>query len=149
MSVIHGSCVAIGERAVLLRGGSGSGKSDLALRLIDEGATLVADDYVALSAQAGRLYAEPPAALSGLIEVRGLGLVQMPYRQRAPVELNVTLVTRQDMARLPEPQSIELGGIALPAIHFVPFEASATAKIRLALRALCEDGDDGYVLSAT
>ena len=71
--MVHATCVAIGDRAVLLCGPSGSGKSDLALRLIDGGAQLVADDQVVLRAEGGRIVARAPEALAGRMEVRGIG----------------------------------------------------------------------------
>jgi len=148
MSVIHASCVAIGARAVLLRGDSGSGKSDLALRLIDAGAELVADDYVALTAEAETVYAAPPERLRGLIEVRGLGLVEMPYRAGVAVALAVTLAGSNAVARLPEPRESELDGVRVPAVTLAAFEASAAAKTRLALSRLAASEDDGYALSA-
>jgi len=80
--IVHGTCVLIGPRAVLLRGPSGSGKSDLAFRLIrGEGpsAMLVADDQVGLDVEEARLVASPPAALAGLLELRGLGLMPLPF----------------------------------------------------------------------
>lgn len=146
MSVIHASCVAIGARGVLLCGESGSGKSDLALRLIDAGAELVADDYVALTAAAAAVYAAPPDRLAGLIEVRGLGLVQMPYRAGVAVALAVTLAGPQAVARLPEPRESELEGVGVPAVTVAAFEASAAAKTRFALRALAASEEDGYAL---
>src|SRR5690606_32729552 len=78
MATIHATCVALGDTGILLRGRSGSGKSDLALRLIDGGALLVADDRVALSLEGGRVIARPPAALAGYLEVRGVGPMPVP-----------------------------------------------------------------------
>jgi serine kinase of HPr protein (carbohydrate metabolism regulator) len=132
---IHASCVAIGRKAVLLLGPSGAGKSDLALRLIDGGARLVADDRVDLILKDGRWIASPPGTIAGLIEVRGLGIVTLPVLRRAPVMLAVRL-TKQ-VPRLPEPDFFRPAGkkaVKIPQIALNPFEASAPAKIRLALR---------------
>jgi serine kinase of HPr protein (carbohydrate metabolism regulator) len=134
MNLEHATCIAIEGEAVLLRGASGSGKSDLALRLIDAGAALVADDQVRLRRQDGRLIASPPAALAGLLEVRGLGIVRLPYLDEAPVALVVDLVTGGDVERLPETEAVEIAGVVLPMVHLAAFEASAPAKLRLAAR---------------
>ena len=81
--LVHGTCIEIDGLGVLLRAPSGGGKSDLALRLIDDGAHLVADDQVQLTARAGRLVATAPLRISGRMEVRGLGIVEVPSVGRA------------------------------------------------------------------
>ena len=134
MLLAHATCVEIERRAVLLRGPSGSGKSDLALRLIDAGARLVADDQVELAARDGTLWARAPAALAGRLEVRGLGIRRMAYRDRSAVGLLVDLVAADAVPRLPEPESETIEGIVLPRLKLAPFEASAAAKLRLAMR---------------
>ena len=78
MMLLHASAVEIGGHAVLLTGASGRGKSDLALRLIDRGAVLIADDQVQLTVDDARLLASPPAAIAGLVEIRGIGIVELP-----------------------------------------------------------------------
>jgi len=130
----HATCIALDGAAVLLKGASGSGKSDLALRLIDAGALLVADDQVRLDNREGRLFASAPDAIAGLLEVRGLGIVRLPYRSRVPVCLVVDLVAPGEVERLPEDERIEIAGVGLPRIRLAPFEASAAAKLRLAAR---------------
>lgn len=132
MTLIHASCVAIGGRAVLIVGDSGSGKSDLALRLIDRGAALVSDDQTELTVEAGRLTAAAPATIAGQIEVRGLGILAMPHRSPMPVSLLIELGA--PVERMPEPRRRSLCGVAVPAIALDPFEASATIKAELALR---------------
>ncbi len=127
-----GTCVALENQGVLLQGPSGSGKSDLALRLIDGGAALVADDRVALRAEAGGLTASPPEALQGLLEVRGLGIFRLPYRSGVPLSLVVDLAGDHD-ERLPAPASMTLLGHPLPVVRLSPTAASAAARIRLAL----------------
>jgi len=89
---IHASCVAIGDAAVLIEGPSGTGKSDLALRLIDRGARLVSDDYTLLVRRDGMLIARPAANLAGKIEVRGIGIVEMPHVSDIIVRLIVAIV---------------------------------------------------------
>lgn len=135
MAQIHASCVAIDGLALLLRGPSGAGKSDLALRLVDDGARLVADDRVDLIADGqGSLVARCPQAISGLMEVRGLGVLPVPSVDSAPVALIVDLGTEEE--RLPQPGLELLAGVAVARIGLNPFHASTPAKLRLAMAAL-------------
>ena len=129
--LLHASCVAIGERAILITGPSGAGKSDLALRLIDRGAMLVSDDQVALTARDGLILADAPPAIAGMIEVRGLGIVAMPHRAPMPVALLIDLAFT--LERMPEDQSHTLLDIELPLVALDPFELSAPLKAELAL----------------
>lgn len=132
---IHASCVAIGGRAVLLCGASGSGKSDLALRLIDRGAELVADDQVLLTRDGDTLRASPPATIAGKIEVRGLGILAMPHRTAMPVSLLIQL--DDPIARMPlDARSRTLAGVDVPVIALAALEPSAPVKVELALREL-------------
>lgn len=131
---LHATCIAIDGRGVLLRGASGAGKSDLALRLIDQGADLVADDQVDLFDFDGRLTAAAPATIAGRMEVRGIGVIPMPYLPNAEVVLLVDLVPPDAVERMPEPSFHRLGRFDVPALALAPFEASAAAKIRLAVR---------------
>ncbi|ABS61736.1 HPr kinase [Parvibaculum lavamentivorans DS-1] len=147
---IHGTCVACGARAVLLRGPSGAGKSDLAFRLIRDDASgetrLVADDQVALRLDGSQLVARAPAALAGALELRGLGLLAMPSRAEAVLSLIVDLVPRAEVPRLPEARYEEMLGVRLPLIALHAFDISAAAKLRLALETLPDGGfpsDDG------
>jgi len=132
MQLVHGTTVEIAGKGVLIRGASGSGKSDLALRLIDGGAVLVADDQTELSAKDDRLIASAPANIAGMIEIRGLGIVRLPHRAWAPLALVVELVAGAEVERLPEQNAEIFLGIALPVIRLAAFEASAAAKVRLA-----------------
>lgn len=129
----HATCVALEGQGILLRGPSGSGKSDLALRLIDEGAILVADDQTELFLAEGRLCARAPGSIAGQLEVRGLGIVAQPRLAEAPLALIVDLVPGAAVERLPEERQETLLGVTLPAIQLDPFPASAVAKLRLAL----------------
>lgn len=140
MKFMHATCVALRAegrwRGVLLRGPSGAGKSDLALRLIEAGARLVADDQTHLARIGRRLIATAPPVLAGLIEARGLGVVTLPRGQlltRAPVALLVDLVAPQRIERLPDPAEEVLLGVAVARLDLAPFEASAITKLRLAL----------------
>ena len=134
MQNIHASCVAIGNYGVLLIGPSGSGKSDLTLRLLDQGAKLVADDRTEIIAHRGRLFASPPANLAGLMEVRGIGIVKSSYVQEIEVKLIAQMVEHCDIERLPEIGHQSLEGIDITEVEVYPFEASAPAKLRLALK---------------
>jgi hypothetical protein len=149
---IHASCVMLAKAApfplgmhfmgVLILGDSGSGKSDLGLRLIEQGAILVADDRTDLFVDGGKLKARPPAALAGLIEVRGIGIMALSYEKMAEVSLVVQLAARDVIPRLPEPARFTPPPpLALaeawrpPLIQIDPFEPSATAKVRYAAQA--------------
>ena len=129
---IHASCVAAESRGILILGASGQGKSDLALRLIDRGARLVADDRCDIWFDRDRLWCRPPATLTGKLEVRGIGIVEQPVAGPVPLALAVRLSDRPD--RMPPPNQVEMvAGIALPAILISGFEASAPIKIMMAL----------------
>ena len=140
-TLVHATCVALrlpGRtwRAVLLRGAPGAGKSDLALRLIDAGGRLVADDQTRITRRGRTLTASAPTVLAGLIEVRGVGIVKLARSQvlaRAPLAMIVDLVPPEHVERLPDPAEEEVLGVALPLLALAPFEASAPAKLRLAL----------------
>jgi serine kinase of HPr protein (carbohydrate metabolism regulator) len=136
---IQATCVVVEGAGVLLRGPPGSGKSDLALRLIDAGATLVADDGVELRREGDAVIARlPPAApdsVRGRIEVRGLGIVSVPTVAEACLALVIDLVPADAVERLPEPASVELLGTKLPRLRLYGLEPSAPAKVRLAVRA--------------
>lgn len=130
---LHASTVVGGDgRAVLICGPSGSGKSDLVLRLIDRGFMLVSDDRTLVRREGQRLVATAPVTIAGKLEVRGLGIVDMAHRSDAPVALIVEL--RSDIQRMPDeaPERPVLG-ISLPLVHIDAMTASAPAKVALAL----------------
>ena len=128
---IHATAVALFGQGVLLTGPPACGKSDLALRLIDRGATLVADDRVAVALEAGRLRLSAPAAIAGLLEVRGVGILALATRQHVPALILFDLAA--DPARLPEPDHLTLFGARLPRLALRPFEASAPLKVERAV----------------
>ena len=109
----------------------------MALRLIDRGARLVADDRVDLTVRRGRLMARAPSKLAGLIEVRGIGVVPMPRRRAAEIVLVADLVELKRVKRMPGsdrgPDRCVLAGVSLPRLKLAPFEATAPIKLRLAL----------------
>lgn len=138
----HGTAIAIGGNAALILGASGAGKSDLALRclalaptpLLPAPALLVADDRVFLSAVGGRLHVEAPATIRGQLEVRGMGILEVPYARSADLALVVELTAPQAIERLPDPPLWrDFLGISLPLLRVAPFEASAPVKVLLAL----------------
>jgi len=135
---VHGTSVALGGDGVLLRGPSGCGKSDLALRLIDGGARLIADDQTELKLSGHDVIASPPAAIAGQMEVRGVGILRVPFLSRAPLRLVVDLVPPEMVERMPEDARAGFLGCFIPRLALAPFEASTPAKVRLALRALAE-----------
>ena len=130
---LHATAVALDGRCVLLLGPSGAGKSDLALRLLDRGWRLVADDYVVLVQEKGVLWASAPPLLAGLIEVRGVGIMPEPALARAPVVLALDLATPPD--RLPDPARRDLAGVAIPWLGFDGRGHSAPQRVERALRA--------------
>jgi|SRR6185437_952983 len=133
---VHGTSVALGGDGILLRGPSGSGKSDLALRLIDGDGRLVADDQTELRLSGDEVFMAAPASIAGRMEVRGIGILRVPSVATAPLRLVVDLVPSAAVERLPDPQTCDYLDRCFPLIRLAPFEASAPAKLRLALRAL-------------
>lgn len=133
---IHATAVALEGLGILLRGPSGSGKSDLGIRLIDRGAVLIADDRVDLRRRGDNILASPPNALAGKIEVRGLGVVETVHRGDIPIVAAFNLVAGAEIERLPEPETVDFLGVAVPRFYIAAFESSATAKVRLAAGAV-------------
>jgi serine kinase of HPr protein (carbohydrate metabolism regulator) len=136
MALIHATCVALAAKGVLIRGASGAGKSDLALRLIDAGAELVGDDYCQLSVADGQLVATAGPNIAGKIEVRGYGIIQLPFLTFAPVCLVVDLLPEGEIERMPQTPSCTLEGISVPRLTVDARSASALAKVRLVLNSL-------------
>jgi len=124
---------------VLITGPSGAGKSDLALRLIDRGAVLVADDCTLVRNVGSGLVADVPATIAGRIEVRGIGILDFPFQREVPVALVVAL--DRAVERMPDPDATcEIAGTPVPSIALAAFEASAPVKVRLALDRTKEEG---------
>ncbi len=132
---IHASTISIGGIGVLLTGISGSGKSDLALRLIDRGAVLVSDDYTILTRKGDHLIASAPSTIRGKIEAHGLGLLDIATTEHVPARLIIAL--GEPITRFPESrESRTIMGLALPIVPLSAFEASAPIKVELAVKAL-------------
>ncbi len=137
--------MAIGDVGVLILGPPGSGKSDLALRLIDQPgfglgrrlrrANLVADDQVLLRPVRGRLVASCPAVIAGKLEVRGLGIVELIPRRRVTLGLAIELLPWRKIERMPEAGSERFSafGISLPLAYIDAALASAPARVRAAV----------------
>ncbi len=143
--LLHGSCLSVAEAGILLLGAPGSGKSDLALRLIDQPgcgisgipkpARLVADDQVMVRLEAGKLIASAPPVIAGLIEIRGLGLLNIAQRAEVALAIVVQLDRKAPIERMPdmEKNRYELMGTSLPMLLIDPALASAPARIRAAV----------------
>ena len=147
-ATVHASCVLVGARAMLIRGPSGSGKSRLTLELIQAAekgsvrfARLVADDRIHLAAANGRLLARPAERLAGLIEVRGMGLVRLPYEPCAVIGFVIDL-SAEDASRLPDPpkRHTNIEGISLPRLAV----ASGTVALPVVI-ALINSPQDGWL----
>ena len=142
--LVHGTCVALGRTAALLRGPSGCGKSDLALRFLFlarrgpaalEAPILVADDQVYLTRKGARLAARAPDSIRGKIEVRGVGIVEVKSAEDAELALVVDLVAAAgDIERLPDGgATTRLLGLDIPLVRLFAWEASAPIKLAVAL----------------
>jgi len=132
--LIHANCVQVNEAGILLRGVPGSGKSDLTLCITERGGSLVADDQVELSRRGAQLIARAPDNISGLIEIRGIGVIPTPFIKETAVALIVDLVPPDQVDRLPEPEFCEILDVQLPLLKLAPFEISAVTKLFLALK---------------
>ncbi len=132
-SILHqAGCVAIGGRGLLIEGPPGSGKSSLALALIDRGAQLVGDDGVFLESSAGSLLASPAPATCGLLEVRNVGLIELPVARLVPVALLISL--DHDAPRhVEKAETVRRHGIALPHIRLWPDSPALPLRSEMAL----------------
>lgn len=129
-------------RGVLIEGASGTGKSDLALRMLEQGFRLVADDRVVIWACGGALYGRAPQTLANLIEVRGLGICAEPA---LPLSRIVLAARCEPPERLPDPARHDYVGLSIPVVSIQPLEASAPAKLRRALQHLGRSAEGAYL----
>ncbi len=140
---LHATCVLAGRRGVLITGPSGSGKSSLALEMIDSPghaaggplvtAKLVADDQVLVERRGRELSASPPRELAGRLEVRGLGIMEVPFEPCAALGLVVQLAPWRTIERLPEPETTRILAVPLPLIRIDASRPRACARLRAAL----------------
>lgn len=131
--LLHATAVAINGEGVLLIGPSGSGKSDLALRMIDRGAVLVSDDAVLVEAASPLPILRTAPNIAGMIEVRGVGIVKMPFADAVPLHLAVKLGEQGE--RMPSSeQRMDIAGSAIRVVTLSAFESSAPLKVEQALR---------------
>ncbi len=136
MQYLHATSVNIGRQGVMIRGPSGSGKSDLALRLIDAGAVLIADDQTQIDLKNNAIKLNTPVEIAGKIEIRGYGISLLPYDKNITLSLIVDLRDRNDIERMPENQDEELLGVTVKTMQLHAFDVSAIAKIHLVLKGL-------------
>ena len=129
---VHASTVALEGRAVLISGPSGSGKSDLTLRLLERGFTLVSDDQTIVRRDGDRLIASSPPTIKGKLEIRGIGIVDMDSVNDVPIGLYVELTS--EITRLPDDRRERpVLGVKLPLVSVDALTASAASKVSLAL----------------
>jgi HPr kinase/phosphorylase len=141
-ATVHGTCVCLGRSAALIRGASGSGKSDLALRFLflarrgpaaHEAPKLVADDQVLLTRSEGVVRAQPPETIAGKLEVRGVGIVEVKWAADADLMLVVDLVPPEQVERMPPHETVDILGLPVRSIRLAPFEGAAPIKLAAAL----------------
>jgi serine kinase of HPr protein (carbohydrate metabolism regulator) len=140
---LHGTCLSVNDEGILLLGEPGAGKSDLALRLIDEPgygisgslvrSKLVADDQVIVTRQEDRLIASAPPAIQGKLEIRGLDIVTLAAQPSVALSLVVKLQSPSRIERLPDHATFDILGLALPLVEIDGNSASAPARLRAAL----------------
>jgi HPr kinase/phosphorylase len=141
---LHATCVSFNGTGVLIRGPSGSGKSSLALQLLESPGTglsqdivrveFVSDDQTHLDLRDGHLHASPPQAIAGLLEVRGQDILQLPHVGDVPVGLVVELKSASRIERLPEAATLvtDILGVMLPCVSIDATHPSAAARVRVA-----------------
>jgi serine kinase of HPr protein (carbohydrate metabolism regulator) len=131
--LVHATTLDIAGLGVLILGPSGAGKTDLALRLITEGALLVADDQSSVEIRGDELWATAPAKIVGLIEARGIGILPAAIKRATRLALAVQLTAKSERMPARRGWSLPVSAVQIPLIELSPFEASAPAKLRFAL----------------
>ena len=134
---IHSTSVVIDDNGVLILGDSGSGKSDLALRLIDSGATLISDDISICRKNSNNIYLYCPPEIKGLLEVREIGIITVPFVEKIKLRLVVNLKSNNN-ERLPKDNCFRILGIKIPIINIEGKNSSAVAKIKVKLNEIRE-----------
>jgi len=145
---LHATLVVVDGQGVLIRGASGGGKSSLAVSLLRRAeaaghvARLVADDRVLIETREGAVFGRAPPTLVGLIEIRGVGILEQPFAGEARVDLVVDLLGREALERLPDPSFVPIGGIAVRRIHLPERDPAFGADVLLTVLAPRARGDD-------
>ena len=134
---IHSTSVVIDDNGVLILGDSGSGKSDLALRLIDNGATLISDDVSICRKNSNNIYLYCPPEIKGLLEVREIGIITVPFVEKIKLRLVVNLKSNNN-ERFPKDSCFRILGIKIPIINIEGKNSSAVAKIKVKLNEIRE-----------
>lgn len=134
---IHSTSVVIDDNGVLILGDSGSGKSDLALRLIDNGATLISDDISICRKNLNNIYLYCPPEIKGLLEVREIGIITVPFVEKIKLRLVVNLKSNNN-ERFPKDSCFRILGIKIPIINIEGKNSSAVAKIKVKLNEIRE-----------
>ena len=134
---MHSTSVVIDDNGVLILGDSGSGKSDLALRLIDSGATLISDDISICRKNSDNIYLYCPPEIKGLLEVREIGIITVPFVESIKLRLVVNLRSKNN-ERFPKDNSFKILGIKIPLISIEGKNSSAVAKIKVKLNEIRE-----------
>ena len=137
---VHGTSVSIDGDGVLFRGPPGSGKSDLALRMINFGAQLVSDDQVCLTRRNDNIFMSSPPTIRNSLEVRGIGIVNTIVQKEAPLILILNMLPNNVTSRMPVWQLCTFFDIKVPAVEFAPFEISAHLKVKLAINLARKNG---------
>jgi len=137
---VHGTSVSIDGDGVLFRGPPGSGKSDLALRMINFGAQLVSDDQVCLTRRNDNIFMSSPPTIRNSLEVRGIGIVNTIVQKEAPLILVLNMLPNNATNRMPVWQLCTFFDIKVPALEFAPFEISAHLKVKLAINLARKNG---------
>ncbi|MFN7709436.1 MAG: HPr kinase/phosphorylase [Holosporales bacterium] len=133
-SLVHATAVTYEGCGVLILGPPGSGKSSLALMVCDAGGDLIGDDQAQLSSQGGILMASPAPSLAGLLEVRGIGIINMPHVSCHPLHVALSLQPWQTIPRLPDNDHSTFEGITLPHYFLDPTQPSCLARLRVITR---------------
>ena len=133
MTTIYASCVEFMGSGLLICGRSGSGKSDLCLRLIDAGAKFIADDQTIIENKGGKLKARCPDSIKGMLEIRGIGIVEMPCIDETEINLKLSLQSFDQIDRMPEKHTELIENVRLPIFYLDAFSVSAVIKIKTLL----------------
>lgn len=135
--LVHATAIAINDHGVLLVGPSGSGKSDLALRLIDRGAVLISDDAVYIEQSSGKALLQAAPNIEGRIELRGVGIIEVPHTKYTAMRMVAEMAAPDE--RIPSTNlSTNIAGHSVPSVKIAALEASAPLKVEYALRSIIE-----------